>query len=164
MLERTSVHCLGQGPPDKLKQQSRNLHLVIRDMEEFAGKILARVVAGRDFSGPRAPWCFPEVSRAFMSFPEAEHPTRWPSALTYNSSPYVGLLSVSQHPLLLTRSYILSPQISPAFNSETSGSFCQWDKANMRQPNSVPVPSGAASCFCSRYILFGLGFSLSHMG
>jgi len=53
--KNNAVHCLEQGLPDKLKQQSRNLHLVIRDTKVFAGKILAKVVAGRDFSGPRAP-------------------------------------------------------------------------------------------------------------
>ena len=60
------MHCLGQGLPDKLKQQSRNLPLAIRDVEVFAGKILVRVIAGRDFCGPRAPWM---LSRSFTELP-----------------------------------------------------------------------------------------------
>lgn len=65
-------------------------------------------------------------------------------------------ISFSSHTL------ILSPQISPAFNSETSGPFCQMDKANVCQPDWVLVPSSRANYFCSHHIVFGHSFTLGH--
>lgn len=81
-----------------------------------------------------------------------------------NSSLCEDLLFFSQHPLLITYSSILPTWISPVFNSETSGLFCQWVRSEVYPPNSVLVPSGRARCFYSNYILFVPGFSLTHMG
>jgi len=76
--------------------------------------------------------------------------------------------SVSQHPTLTAHlpfsslSFILSPQISPAFNLETSGTFCQRGRAHVCHPDLVLVLSGRENSCCLYSLLFGPGFSLGH--
>lgn len=68
ILKIKLVHCLVQGLLDKLKQQSRNLHSAIRDVEMFAGEVLARVDAGHTLMATELHSAF-LVSQSFTELP-----------------------------------------------------------------------------------------------